>query len=115
MARRVFFVLIIVPISIILIALAVANREIVSFTLNPFNPGDPALTVWTPQFVLLFAALAVGVIIGGCATWLRQGRYRRIARERSRETDRLKARAEQEKIARKAATAEAGHLPAPGI
>jgi uncharacterized integral membrane protein len=109
------FVLVIVPVSVILIALAVANRDSVSFTLNPFNPGDPALTVQTPLFALLFAALATGVLIGGCATWLRQGRYRRIARERSREADRLKARAEQERIARKSAAAEAGQLPAPGI
>lgn len=109
------FVLVIVPVSVILIALAVANRDTVSFTLNPFKPGDPALTVQAPLFALLFAALALGVVIGGCATWLRQGRYRRIARERSREADRLKARAEQERIARKSAAAEAGQLPAPGI
>lgn len=115
MTRRILFVIIVVPVAIVLIALAVANREIVAFTLNPFNPGDPALTVSGPLFAFLFAALALGVVIGGCATWLRQGRYRRIARERSREADRLKARAEEEKLARKDAAATAGHLPAPGI
>jgi uncharacterized integral membrane protein len=115
MARRILFVIIVVPVAIVLIALAVANREFVSFTLNPFNPGDPAMTFDMPLFAFLFVSLAIGVFIGGCATWLRQGRYRRLARERSREADRLKARAEDEKIARKDAAAASGHLPAPGI
>jgi uncharacterized integral membrane protein len=115
MTRRIIFVIVVVPVAVVLIALAVANRELVSFTLNPFNPGDPAMTLNAPLFAFLFAALAVGVVIGGCATWVRQGRYRRIARERSREADRLKARAEEEKQARKDAAASAGQLPAPGI
>jgi uncharacterized integral membrane protein len=113
MTRRIIFVIVVVPVAIVLIALAVANREMVSFTLNPFVPGDPALTFTAPLFAFLFGALAVGVVIGGCATWLRQGRYRKIARERSREADRLKARAEDEKLARKDAAVAAGHLPAP--
>ena len=74
-----------VPVAIVLVALAVANRAPAPFTIDPFNPGNPGLTVAWPLFVYLFAALAVGLIIGSIATWLRQGRYRRAARESAAE------------------------------
>jgi uncharacterized integral membrane protein len=90
MLNRVLLVAVVVPIAIILIALAVANRAPAAFTLDPFNPGNPALTVQLPLFFLLFAALALGMIIGGVATWLRQGRYRKLARQRAREADLLR-------------------------
>ena len=35
-----------------------------------------------PLFVLLFAALGLGMIVGSLATWLKQGRYRKLARQR---------------------------------
>ena len=91
MINRLVLVAILVPIAIVLIALAVANRTGVAFTLDPFNPGNPALTVQLPLFVLLFLAVAIGVLIGSCATWLKQGRYRKLARQRSAEAESLRA------------------------
>lgn len=82
MLNRLLTVLVFIPLAIVLIALAVANRAPVAFTLDPFNPGNPGLTVSLPLFVLLFAALAAGLVIGSLATWLRQGRYRKAARQR---------------------------------
>ena len=85
MLNRFLLIVVFVPLAIILIALAVANRAPVAFTLDPFNPGNPALTMEMPLFVLLFAALALGVIVGGIVTWFRQGYYRRLARVRGQE------------------------------
>lgn len=85
MLNRLVVIVILVPIAIILIALAVANRAPVAFTLDPFNPGNPGLTAELPLFVYLFLALAFGMIIGSIATWLRQGRYRKVARQRTEE------------------------------
>ena len=45
MFNRVMLIVVLVPLAIILIALAVANRAPTAFTLDPFNPGNPALTV----------------------------------------------------------------------
>ena len=45
MYNRFVLIVVFVPLAIILIALAVANRELVAFTLDPFNPGNPALTL----------------------------------------------------------------------
>mgnify|MGYP001120613195 CR=1 FL=1 len=95
MINRLVIVLIFVPIAIVLIALAVANRGAVAFTLDPFNPGNPALTLALPLFVLLFAAFGLGMIVGSMATWFKQGRYRKLARQRN-----LEAQAAHERAAR---------------
>jgi uncharacterized integral membrane protein len=102
MFNRVLLVVVFVPVAIILIALAVANREIVPFTFDPFNPGNPALTIQLPLFVLLFASLGIGLIVGSVATWFKQGYYRRLARQRG-----LEAKAARDLSARPA-------TPAPG-
>ncbi|MET3661828.1 DUF1049 domain-containing protein [Aquamicrobium ahrensii] len=90
MFNRFALVIVFVPLAIVLIALAVANRGPVAFTVDPFNPGNPALTYTLPFFVFLFAALALGMVIGSLATWFRQGRYRKLARQRAIEAESLK-------------------------
>ena len=90
MYNRFLLIVVFVPLAIVLIALAVANRGLTAFTLDPFNPGNPALTLQIPLFALLFAALAIGLIVGSAATWLKQGRYRKLARQRSQEAQILR-------------------------
>lgn len=93
MLNRILTIIILVPVAIILIALAVANRGVTAFTLDPFHPGNPGLTVELPLFIYLFAALALGMVVGSLATWLRQGRYRREARRQGGEAEKLRAAA----------------------
>lgn len=95
MFNRFMLIVVFVPLAIVLIALAVANRAPVAFTVDPFNPGNPALTMQAPLFALLFLALGLGLIIGSIATWIRQGRYRKIARQRSLEAEGLRQAASQ--------------------
>lgn len=85
MFNRIMTFAVFIPLAIVLIALAVANRAPVALTLDPFNPGNPALTVSLPLFLYLFGALALGLVVGSVATWFRQGRYRRLARQRETE------------------------------
>lgn len=82
MLNRFITIAVFIPLAIVLIALAVANRMPVPFTLDPFNPGNPGLTATMPFFIFLFGALALGLIIGSVATWFGQGRYRKLARQR---------------------------------
>ena len=95
MLRRFVSLLIFVPLAIVLIAVAVANRSAVAFTIDAFNPGSPALTWQIPLFALLFAALSAGLLVGSFATWLAQGRHRSAARQRKAEVERLFAQAKQ--------------------
>jgi len=90
MLNRFMLIVVFVPLAVILVALAVANRSAVSFTLDPFNPGTPGLTWQLPLFVIIFAAIALGMVVGSVATWLKQGRYRKLARQRSQEAETLK-------------------------
>jgi uncharacterized integral membrane protein len=102
MLRRFVSILIFVPLAIILVALAVANRSAVAFTIDAFNPGSASLTWPVPLFALLFIALAAGLLIGSFATWLAQGRHRRAARQGRAEAERLLAQTKQRDAAQRA-------------
>jgi uncharacterized integral membrane protein len=102
MLRRLISIIIFLPLAIILVALAVANRGAVAFTIDAFSPGSPSLTWQVPLFALLFIALACGLLIGSFATWLAQGRHRRAARQGKAEAERLLAQAKQRDAAERA-------------
>ena len=80
MIRKLVFWLVLVPLAIVILMFAVANREIVTVSFDPFSSTRPAASVSVPLFVLIFALVILGVIIGGIAAWLRQGKHRRAAR-----------------------------------
>lgn len=90
MYNRILLIVIFIPLAVILVALAVANREMVAFTLDPFHPGNPALTLHLPLFVFLFIAMVIGLLIGSAATWMKQGRFRKLARQRGEEVRSLR-------------------------
>ena len=78
--KRAIKLTLLIPVVAIIVALSVANRGPVEFSLDPFNGEDPALSASIPLYWLLFGAAALGVLIGGTATWLGQSKWRRTAR-----------------------------------
>jgi uncharacterized integral membrane protein len=80
MVRKVVSFLFLAPLAIAFVSLAVANRQPVVISLDPFDPAHPAYTIALPLFALMLAVLLAGVIIGGVAAWLRQSKWRRAAR-----------------------------------
>lgn len=48
-----------------------------------------------PLYAYLLGALIVGVILGGTAAWMAQGRWRRVARRRATEAVRWQAEADR--------------------
>lgn len=86
--------LVLAPVSVILLAFAIANREPVRVVLDPL-PGDGSdLQVAAPLFLILFLAAGVGVLAGGFVTWMAQGRHRRAARHARSDIERLRNEAE---------------------
>lgn len=83
------------PAAILLVTLAVANRHAVRLVLDPFRPEAPVLSLVLPLYAYVFAALLFGVLLGGVATWLGQGRWRRMARQRAVEAARWQAEVER--------------------
>ncbi len=83
--KRALAIIILVPLAILLVALAVANRHAVVLSLDPFNGDAPAAAITLPLYVVAFGAIILGVVLGGIGTWLGQGRWRREARLLKRE------------------------------
>ncbi len=81
MLRRIVSTLIVVPLAVILIAFAVANRQSVTVSFDPFSLTSPAYAATVPLFILIFALLILGVLIGGAAAWVGQTKWRRTARK----------------------------------
>jgi len=93
--RKVFNVFFWLPLAIILILFSVANRKFVTLNFDPINVEAPALSFDLPLFVLLIAALAIGVLIGSSLTWASQGKHRKALREKSFEANKLRREKEE--------------------
>lgn len=104
MIRKIVAVLILLPLAVGFAALAVANRQTVVISLDPFDQTAPALAVAIPLFALVLALVTVGVVIGGVAAWLRQSKWRRAARVSEAEAREL--RAEVDRLKRRVGPAE---------
>ena len=83
--RKILAAIILVPLAVVIIAFAVANRQIATVSLDPFSAEHPAASLTLPLFALVIVLLVIGVLIGGIASWLRQSKWRRTARRLERE------------------------------
>jgi uncharacterized integral membrane protein len=81
MVRRIISTLILVPLAVVIIAFAVANRQWVTVSFDPFSSTSPAYAATLPLFAFIFVALILGVVIGGAVTWVGQAKWRRTARK----------------------------------
>src|ERR1700753_4309948 len=90
--RKFFTALIVIPLALIFVVFAVANRHFVTVSFDPFNSANPSVSVSLPLFVLIIVVAISGVVAGGVATWFGQRRWRRWARQH--EADAKAARAQ---------------------
>ena len=77
-------------IGIPMLAFAVANRHLIAIGLDPMASQLPEGAPKFPLFVVVFGALLLGVLLGGIAAWLGQGKHRRAARHNRAELERLR-------------------------
>jgi Tfp pilus assembly protein FimT len=66
----------------------------VTLSLDPLLSDKPLVTVTQPLFILLLAAVLAGVIVGGIAAWLRQGKWRQAAKRAQAEARAARAEAD---------------------
>ena len=90
--RKFLTALVLIPLGLIFVVFAVANRHLVTVSFDPFNSTDPSVGVTLPLFVVIIAVAIAGVVAGGSATWFRQRHWRRAARQH--EADARQARAQ---------------------
>jgi uncharacterized integral membrane protein len=91
MIRKIVTVLVLILVALVLISFAVANRQMVTVSLDPFDQANPALVVSQPMYLLIFVLLIAGVVLGGCAAWLRQAKWRARARRAEAQLSALRA------------------------
>jgi uncharacterized integral membrane protein len=90
--RKIVTAIIVIPLAVVIIAFAIANRQMVTVSFDPFSVTEPAAVVTLPLFALIVLLLIIGVLIGGAAAWLRQSRWRSTARRLEREVADLRAK-----------------------
>jgi uncharacterized integral membrane protein len=111
MIRKIALALILVPLAILIVTFAVANRQFVSLSFDPFDQAHPAFAQSLPLWVLMLALLIVGVVLGGAAAWFNQHKWRRAARSAEREARELRTEVDLLKRQRGLATTTAALPP----
>jgi hypothetical protein len=112
--RKLILALVVVPLGVVLVALAVVNRKPALLILDPFGGAEPGLFLEAPLFLFLLGAFALGLVVGGIATWLGQGKWRRTARAEAREARELRRQADrlEKELEGRAPSAHRVQLPA---
>ena len=98
--RRLLFWIVLVPLGALIVLFAVANRTSVIVSLDPFSGENSALAFSAPLFLVMFACVIIGVVIGGIASLAHRYRMWRAVRRAEEETAQHKTDAENERRAR---------------
>jgi formate hydrogenlyase subunit 3/multisubunit Na+/H+ antiporter MnhD subunit len=69
------------PVAIVAVAFAVANREWIRVSFDPVSRDQPFASITMPLWALFFAGIFVGLFAGWVAAWLGQSKHRKAARE----------------------------------
>src|ERR1700722_7209309 len=101
MMRKIVSFLILVPLALVLVALSAANKDLVTVSFDPFSAGSPSFALRAPLYLIAFALLIAGVIVGGSAAWIVQSKGPRAARRA--EAELRSARGESDPLRRDAA------------
>ena len=64
LARKIVSAIIVIPLAVVIIAFAIANRQIVTVSFDPFSVTEPAAVVALPLFALIILLLIIGVLMG---------------------------------------------------
>jgi len=94
--RKFIAFVVLVPLALLIVMFAVANRGSIAVSFDPFDPAQPALSLKVPLFLLIFVLVGLGVLVGGIAAWLRQSRWRMRARRAEAEARELRTRLDAE-------------------
>ncbi|TNE36783.1 MAG: LapA family protein [Alphaproteobacteria bacterium] len=76
-------------VTLVAVVIAIANRQSVVLSFDPFSQETPALAFSFPLYVVMFALFILGVLVGGSSSWLSQGRWRKRARQEKRKRTHL--------------------------
>ena len=112
--RKFLTAMVLIPLGLIFVVFAVANRHLVTVSFDPFASGDSAFDLPpVPLFVIIIAALILGVVAGGIATWFRQRHWRRVARQHEADARQARTQLADLRAGSPASRYEPQRLPSP--
>jgi uncharacterized integral membrane protein len=111
--RKFVTAVVLIPLGLIFLVFAVANRHSVTVSFDPFNSADPSIAVTLPLFVVIIAVAIAGVVAGGTATWFRQRHWRRAARQHEADARRTREQLAELRAAATAARYDRQRLAGP--
>ncbi|GLR91180.1 lipopolysaccharide assembly protein LapA domain-containing protein [Bradyrhizobium iriomotense] len=111
--RKFLTALIVIPLALLLVVFAAANRHFVTVSFDPFNSADPELSRQVPLFLLLILVAVLGVLAGGCAVWFGQRHWRRAARRHEADARSVRAELADLRASLAVSRPEPQRLPAP--
>lgn len=100
--KRFFNWVIGLPVAAVAIVFAVANRQWITVSLDPFNRDQPFASIEMPLWVLFFCGIFAGILAGWIGAWFAHGKWRRAAKEARIELVRVQH--EHERLRRESAS-----------
>jgi uncharacterized integral membrane protein len=100
--RRILRWIVGLPIAILVIGFAVANRQWTRLSLDPFSSESPVLSINMPLWALFIFGVFIGILVGWAGCWLAQSKWRKLARERRSEITQLQSELENSKAQKSA-------------
>jgi len=101
MMKRTVGWVVLLPFCALLVVFALANRQLVAVNFNPFiAPEALDSSFGVPMFLVIYAVLLIGVLLGGIATWFAQGYHRHNEKHWRRESAHLSKELETTRIKR---------------
>lgn len=89
---RILRYLFLAALAVILVTVALANREQVTVLAIPANLAEYAGVQWSltlPLYIVIFGGIIAGILIGFLWEWLREHKHRSVASTKTKEVARL--------------------------
>ncbi|EJF76511.1 LapA family protein [Bartonella birtlesii] len=88
--KRILFIIILVIPTALLVAFIVANRQMVTLTLDLFQTNSENFTYHAPFFIWLFIFFGLGVLLGSLSNWFAYHKCKKALKKSNAELEKLK-------------------------
>ncbi|WP_208442057.1 lipopolysaccharide assembly protein LapA domain-containing protein [Bartonella raoultii] len=88
--KRIFFAIILLIPTGFLLAFIVANRQMVTLTLDPFQTNSENFTYHAPFFIWLFIFFGLGILLGNLINWFAYHKCKKALKKSKTELEKLK-------------------------